>query len=152
MKLMFPRTIRVAFALALLQLTGVGFTSTAFADDVDCSNPRQPVKNALATALETAVRTCGCGINISHTLCSRHGDSEAHADGRAMDISQVDGEKVGSDNEAARRLQQIFHDMSPIEENLGPFFRERRNADGNMTPVEVESGAYQDFIHISVAP
>jgi len=96
----------------------------------DCSNPRQPVKDALARAIETAARTCGCNINISHTLCSGHGDSPAHAEGRAVDISRVDGEPVGPDNKAAQRLQEIFQGMSAIEENLGPFVRERRRPDG----------------------
>ena len=45
----------------------------------------------------------------------------AHAEGRAVDINLVDGEPVGPDNKAARRLQEIFQGMSAIEENLGPF-------------------------------
>lgn len=118
----------------------------------DCDNPRQPVLDRLATAIETAVRTCGCSINISHTLCSRHGDSPAHGEARAVDISVVDGAPVGPDNDAARRLQEIFQGMSAIEENLGPFIQERRRPDGTMAPARPDGGGFDTFIHISVLP
>jgi hypothetical protein len=116
----------------------------------DCSNPEQPVKAALARAIETAVRTCGCSINVSHTLCSGHGDSPAHSEARALDINLVDGEPVGPGNKAARRLQEILQGMSAIEENFGPFVRERRRPDGKMEPVEATSDAFQSLIHVSV--
>ncbi len=116
----------------------------------DCSNPQQLVKAALATAIETAVRTCGCSINVSHTLCSGHGDSPAHGEARAIDINLVDGEPVGPANTAARRLQETFQGMSAIEENFGPFVRERRRPDGKMEPVETTSDTFQGLIHVSV--
>jgi hypothetical protein len=40
--------------------------------------------------------------------------------------------------------------MSAIEENLGPFVRERRRPDGKMEPVEVTSDAFRRLIHVSV--
>jgi hypothetical protein len=97
----------------------------ALAQDPDCANPNRPVTNTLARVIESAARTCGCALNISHTLCSRHGTSAAHSEGRAADINTVNGEAVGPDNEAAKRLQEILQQMSAVEENLGPFVRER---------------------------
>ena len=56
---------RHVLALAIAGAADSALSSVALGGDTDCSNPRQPVKEALAKAIETAVRTCGCGINIS---------------------------------------------------------------------------------------
>lgn len=147
-----PRAFMTCVAGLSVAFTMYFVPARGSADSPDCDNPRQPVSNRLATAIETAVRTCGCSVNISHTLCSRHGESPAHSEARAVDINIVDGAPVGPDNDAARRLQEIFQGMSAIEENLGPFIRERRRSDGTMAPAGTASDDFKAFIHISVFP
>lgn len=96
-------------------------TSVTFVNDnPNGKSPNQPIATKTANMVEGAISKARVkSVNVNSTTGGKHGARSAHSGGRAVDINEVDGQKVSPSNSAAQRLQEAARGSSDIRENFG---------------------------------
>jgi len=120
-----------------------------FQNDVKgAPSPDLPVTNGTARMVEDVVGQLGLTININSTTGGNHAEGSNHYRAKAVDINRVNGQPVGPNNKAARRLQEAFRRHPNIREHFGPFITEKTN-DGITLPLPNMKGGHSTHIHVS---
>ncbi len=96
-------------------------------------------------------------VNISCTTNGRHAEGSAHYDGRAVDISRVNGDHLDrpTDQNTPRRikvLQEIIEEKQregKVKENYGPQ-SQKRLENGHVKDDPKQANGHKNHIHISV--
>ncbi|WEN15573.1 hypothetical protein PY254_02540 [Rhodanobacter sp. AS-Z3] len=121
-------------------------------DNPHGASPDQPISTATANTVESTITASGVqSVNINSSTGGAHAVHSLHAQGRAVDIDRVDGQRVGRGNAGAADLQRAAHQNGDVRENFGPTMMERRNVtDGSTTHVANQALTNEHRTHIHV--
>jgi uncharacterized protein RhaS with RHS repeats len=108
-----------------------------------------PVSDATAEMIEKAVADLGVDVNINSTTGGKHGKFSRHPLGMACDIDSVGGELVDSNNENAKRLQELLNAQPNIRENFGPSINTKTESSGTVTQRPEMQSSHSTHIHVS---
>ncbi|MDZ4261440.1 MAG: hypothetical protein U1B30_03800 [Pseudomonadota bacterium] len=122
-------------------------------DDPNGASPFRPVTTETAKMVEAAVIESGVDqVNINSTSGGGHSETSRHYQKKAVDINEVNGEKVlkqGS-SPAVKDLQDAFSKEDNIRENFGPSENTKKTTPGGKEN-QVPSVAKQHRNHIHVS-
>ena len=107
------------------------------------------VSDSMADMIEAAVLGSGFDININSTTGGEHGVHSRHPFGLAVDINEVGGQHVGSDNPNVEVLQAAFNNQPNIRENFGPALTTKTGTDGERKQRADQAAAHKTHIHVS---
>ncbi|MEB2787397.1 hypothetical protein, partial [Algoriphagus persicinus] len=129
--------------------------------DSDNKSANQEVAELLIEGLQAAIKNANANLSalekitriyVAATTNGAHGSTSNHYNGRAIDISRINGSKMASTGVTNQitQLQLAMDNFPNVRENFGPYFKHKYSSESNSWNYNHPVGGYGDHIHFSV--